>query len=57
MVGAPSRPGRQFVATGDDKAKALVLHQLFVSLIRHMGISDVDTFGNAGKGPLAWLQG
>ncbi|MEM9864790.1 MAG: DUF1552 domain-containing protein [Myxococcota bacterium] len=49
--------GRQFVAEGNRDAKALVLHQLFVSLARHMGLSDVDQFGNAGSGPLDWLAG
>ncbi|MEM9072723.1 MAG: DUF1552 domain-containing protein [Myxococcota bacterium] len=49
--------GRQFVASGNRDEKALVLHNLFVSLIRYVGLRDVDTFGNAGRGPLDWLAG
>lgn len=49
--------GRHFEAEGAREDKALVLHQLFVSMIRYMGLSDVDTFGNAGRGPLDWLEG
>lgn len=51
------KTGRQFLAQGDKAAKAMVLHQLFVSLIRHMGLAQIDSFGNAGRGPLDWLQG
>ena len=36
---------------------ALPLHQMFVSIIRHMGLEDVDTFGNHGQGGLDWLAG
>ncbi|MEM1347097.1 MAG: DUF1552 domain-containing protein [Myxococcota bacterium] len=36
---------------------AMPLHNLFVSIIRHAGLSHVDTFGNAGVGPLDWLTG
>lgn len=51
------KTGRHFVAAGDRSARALVMHQLFVSMIRHMGMSHIDSFGNHGSGPLAWLQG
>ena len=36
---------------------AMPLHNLFVSIGRHAGLSDLDTFGNAGRGPLDWLAG
>ncbi|HJK96824.1 MAG TPA: DUF1552 domain-containing protein [Polyangiaceae bacterium LLY-WYZ-14_1] len=50
--------GRHFHAGhGDRESKALVLHQLMVSICRHMGLDDIDTFGNAGRGPLDWLAG
>ncbi len=51
------RTGRHFEAAGSSEDRALVLHQLFVSIARHMGLADVDRFGNAGRGPLEWLQG
>jgi hypothetical protein len=51
------KTGRHFEADGDKQARAMVLHQLFVSIIRHMGLENIDTFGNAGKGPLDWLEG
>jgi hypothetical protein len=51
------KTGRQFSVTGDSATRALPLHALFVSIIRHMGLASIDTFGNAGRGPLDWLQG
>jgi len=51
------KTGRHFQAEGEREARALVLHQLFVSIIRHMGLPSIDTFGNSGRGPLEWLQG
>lgn len=51
------KTGRHFEASGDKAARAMVLHQLFVSIARHMGLGGVDTFGNAGRGPLDWLVG
>ncbi len=51
------KTGRHFQQEGTKEAQAMVLHQMFVSIIRHMGLSHIDTFGNAGKGPLEWLQG
>jgi len=55
--GGQFKTGRHFEASGDDKARAMVMHNLFVSIIRHAGLSDIDTFGNAGSGPLDWLKG
>ena len=50
--------GRHFEMTeGNREARALPLHALFVSMIQHMGLTHIDTFGNAGSGPLEWLQG
>ena len=55
------RPGRMFQGTlGDAKQEALPIHQLFVSLCRHAGLENVDSFGNHGSlrcGPLEWLAG
>ncbi len=51
------KTGRHFQAQGDNAQKALVVHDLFVSIIRHMGLAHVDRFGNAGMGPLDWLEG
>ncbi|MEM9194092.1 MAG: DUF1552 domain-containing protein, partial [Myxococcota bacterium] len=36
------RTGRHFQAEGDRNAKAMVLHELFVSIIRHMGLDSID---------------
>ena len=55
--GGQFKTGRHFEASGDTKARAMVMHNLFVSIIRHAGLSDIDTFGNAGSGPLDWLKG
>ncbi|MEL6760065.1 MAG: DUF1552 domain-containing protein [Myxococcota bacterium] len=53
--------GRHFSAHAkreDSKEdRALALHELFVSIIRHTGLTDIDSFGNAGRGPLEWLAG
>jgi len=50
--------GRHYHAGyGSKEDRALVLHRLFVSICRHMGLAHVDTFGNAGRGPLEWLEG
>jgi hypothetical protein len=50
--------GRLFqIDEGSRGDKALPLHALFVSVCRHMGLGGVDTFGNAGAGPLDWLVG
>jgi len=49
--------GRQFEIDGDREQRSLPLHALFVSLAHHMGLTDVMSFGNAGRGPLEWLQG
>ena len=50
--------GRQFeIIDGPREEKALPVHNLFVSMIHHMGLTDIDTFGNAGQGPLEWLYG
>lgn len=54
------KTGRQLVAEGNNEEKALPIHRLFVSLCRHAGLSDVDSFGNHGSlpcGPLEWLKG
>ena len=51
------KTGRYFQAEGKREARALVLHQLFVSVIRHMGLPSIDTFGNSCRGPLEWLRG
>lgn len=50
------KTGRMFQGKADDAA-ALSLHQLFVSVIQHTGLTDVTTFGNKGSGPLDWLKG
>lgn len=49
--------GRHFEVEGSSEERALPLHELFVSMIHHMGLTDINTFGNAGFGPLEWLQG
>jgi len=49
--------GRHFEIEGNREERSLPLHALFVSLARHMGLDSVDTFGNAGAGPLDWLEG
>ncbi len=36
---------------------SLMLHQLFVSIIQHTGLTDINAFGNKGQGPLDWLRG
>jgi hypothetical protein len=36
---------------------ALMLHQLFVSIIQHTGLTTINEFGNQGSGPLEWLKG
>lgn len=41
----------------DRKKAAMPLHNLFVSIARHAGLDDLDTFGNAGQGGLDWLKG
>lgn len=51
------RAGRHFQVDASREDRAIVLHNLFVSVIRHMGLEHVDTFGNAGQGPLEWLHG
>ena len=49
--------GRHFELDGSREERALVLHSLFVSIIRHMGLEHIDSFGTAGQGPLDWLHG
>jgi hypothetical protein len=55
------KTGRMFQAVlGDAQKEALPIHQLFVSICRHAGLADVDSFGNHGAltcGPLRWLEG
>ncbi len=36
---------------------SLMLHQLFVSMIQHTGLTGINEFGNQGSGPLEWLKG
>ncbi len=48
--------GRLYDGAGEEDS-ALTLHQLFVSLARYVGLPNVDSFGNAGTGPLDWLDG
>lgn len=50
-------PGRHFEMDGDASERSIPIHQLMVSIARHMGLQDIDTFGNAGMGPLEWLEG
>lgn len=50
------KTGRMFLGQNDN-ASALVLHQLFVSIIQHTGLTDINSFGNQGTGPLGWLKG
>jgi hypothetical protein len=50
------KKNRLFVGDGTTDS-ALDLHRLLVSMIRHTGLTDIDSFGNAGSGPLDWLQG
>jgi hypothetical protein len=47
----------RFYDGGGQQSSALTLHQLFVSLIRYVGLTHVDEFGNQGRGPLEWLAG
>lgn len=54
------RTGRNYdveneLQNDSDEERALVLHRLFVSIMRHAGLGHVDRFGNAGRGPLDWL--
>ncbi len=49
--------GRQFEIDGSREERSLPLHSLFVSLAHHMGLEHINTFGNAGSGPLEWLEG
>ncbi len=49
--------GRQFEIDGDRDARSLPMHALFVSLAHYMGLEHVTSFGNAGRGPLDWLEG
>jgi hypothetical protein len=50
------KKNRLFLGDGTDNS-ALELHRLFVSMIRHTGLDSIDSFGNAGSGPLDWLKG
>jgi hypothetical protein len=50
------RTDRMFDGGGTTESAAVV-HQLFVSIIHHMGLTDVESFGNHGTGPLEWLAG
>ncbi len=50
------KPGRLYRGAGASNS-ALILHSLFVSIIQHTGLLDVNTFGNKGTGPLGWLKG
>jgi len=49
--------GRQLEKDGSGEERAMRVHDLFVSMIHHVGLTDINTFGNAGKGPLEWLHG
>ncbi|MEM9694944.1 MAG: DUF1552 domain-containing protein [Myxococcota bacterium] len=52
--------GRLYQASGNKEERALPIHQLFVSLARHAGLDEVDSFGDHGSlscGPLDWLAG
>jgi hypothetical protein len=51
------RPGRLLAVSGPGEQTALTLHQVMVSLCHHAGLTGVNTFGNAGRGPLEWLKG
>jgi len=51
------KPGRLYATKDPDKISSLVLHSLFVSMIQHTGLTDINKFGNQGSGPLAWLRG
>ncbi len=55
--GGTFKTNRMFAATGNNEQRALVLHQMMVSIIQHTGLSNINTFGNKGTGPLAWLRG
>jgi hypothetical protein len=50
------KTGRLYASAGGEDS-ALELHKLFVSIIRHAGLTNIDSFGNAGSGPLDWLEG
>jgi len=39
------------------KESALLLHQLFNSIIHHVGLTGINRFGKVGDGPLDWLKG
>lgn len=47
----------RFYDGGGEESSALTLHQLFVSMIHHVGLTHINQFGNKGSGPLDWLQG
>lgn len=50
------KTNRFFDGDGSE-ATALSLHQLFVSMIQHVGLTHINEFGNQGSGPLGWLSG
>lgn len=51
------RTGRMLKAPDPrNRDSALTLHQLFVSVIRHAGLTNISSFGNRGSGPLEWLS-
>jgi hypothetical protein len=54
--GGAFKTNRLYVGDGSNNT-ALMLHQLFVSIIQHAGLTSINTFGNRGSGPLAWLKG
>jgi hypothetical protein len=50
------KTNRLFVSD-NSKNSTLALHKLFVSVIQHAGLTDVNAFGNQGTGALDWLKG
>lgn len=50
------KPGRLYSTKDPGEKSALTLHQLFVSIIQHAGLTNITSFGNKDTGPLDWLK-
>lgn len=50
------KTGRLYATKDPGEKSALVLHSLFVSLIHHVGLTEINTFGNQGSGGFDWLK-
>lgn len=50
------KPNRFHNGDNSDNS-ALTLHKLFVSIIQHTGLTNINAFGKQGSGALDWLKG